>query len=61
MGYAPCKNCTERHVGCHAGCEKYALFCAENERLKELQRRDKMTAVSGKSPLAKPYRNRRSL
>lgn len=61
MGYAPCKDCTERHIGCHSECEKYARFCAENEKRKELQRRDKMAAVSGKSPLAKPYRNRRSL
>ena len=24
--YRPCKECTERHVGCHSECEKYAKF-----------------------------------
>ena len=23
---APCKNCPERYVGCHAECEKYLEF-----------------------------------
>ena len=22
----PCKNCPDRQVGCHAGCEKYKIF-----------------------------------
>lgn len=26
MGYAPCKDCTERQVGCHGDCPKYAAF-----------------------------------
>ena len=25
-GYAPCKDCQERAVGCHAKCEKYPCF-----------------------------------
>lgn len=27
----PCKGCERREIGCHAKCEKYALFVAENE------------------------------
>lgn len=23
---APCKDCTERFIGCHGTCEKYAAF-----------------------------------
>lgn len=25
---APCKDCAERHVGCHASCSRYAEFKA---------------------------------
>lgn len=25
----PCKNCADRTVGCHAGCERYREFRAE--------------------------------
>ena len=24
--YAPCKGCTERTLGCHSSCEKYAKY-----------------------------------
>lgn len=37
-----CKDCTERVVGCHATCERYQKFVAENERKRELMRQDKM-------------------
>lgn len=23
---APCKDCSERHIGCHSECEKYKSF-----------------------------------
>ena len=34
MLYAPCKGCTEREVGCHANCERYAEFrvAKDNEK-----------------------------
>lgn len=32
-----CKDCPNRHVGCHGECEKYKAYCAELE--KERQRR----------------------
>jgi hypothetical protein len=28
----PCKNCTDRQVGCHSKCEKHAEYQAERER-----------------------------
>ena len=30
----PCKNCEERHQGCHAGCERYAAWKAEYDARK---------------------------
>ena len=32
---APCKNCADRFVGCHATCEKYKQYTIENEILKQ--------------------------
>lgn len=29
---APCKDCKERHVGCHAECEMYKEYAEENRR-----------------------------
>lgn len=30
--YSACKNCTERHAGCHGKCEKYQEFRRERDR-----------------------------
>lgn len=37
---APCKDCPDRSQGCHARCEKYAAFHADNERRKAANRAD---------------------
>jgi hypothetical protein len=29
-----CRDCTERHIGCHSECEKYKAYCAERAELK---------------------------
>lgn len=44
LGYvnSPCKGCTDRCVGCHSKCEKYAEFKAELERLKSIARKDEI-------------------
>jgi len=34
MKTAPCKDCPDRTVGCHASCEKYIAFAAERERIR---------------------------
>lgn len=31
---APCRDCTERFVGCHATCEKYAAFKKNRDTLR---------------------------
>lgn len=38
----PCYDCQERYEGCHAKCEKYALYAKQNELKREaaLMRRD---------------------
>jgi len=33
---APCRNCSDRDIGCHGSCSKYKAFAAENKK-----RRDK--------------------
>ena len=32
---APCKNCSERHYGCHAECEMYIAFDKERKAERE--------------------------
>ena len=32
---APCKDCTERHIGCHAECDRYKVFAEDNRRKHE--------------------------
>ena len=26
--YTPCKDCTDREIGCHSSCDKYATYRA---------------------------------
>jgi len=35
---SPCKNCTERHMGCHAECEKYRKAREETDAAREKER-----------------------
>ena len=37
---SPCKNCSERHYGCHAECDRYASY--SESRRAELDRRIKV-------------------
>ena len=50
MGMSPCKDCEERHVGCHSKCEKYAEFRKEvnekREALREQQKLEEFSVVS---------------
>jgi hypothetical protein len=32
---APCKDCFDRHQGCHSKCEKYIAFRKERDELNE--------------------------
>ena len=42
---APCKDCRERHHGCHSECEKYLAFSKENE-----ERRKAKAAETASTP-----------
>lgn len=35
MKKSPCKDCPDRHVGCHAHCAKYAEFDQECEKIRK--------------------------
>ena len=35
MAIFSCKDCTERHVGCHSTCPKYLQEKAEHDKLRE--------------------------
>ncbi len=45
---APCKDCTERTVSCHATCEKYKEFQQWNEKRRE-------TIAANRTPLINEY------
>lgn len=38
MTNAPCKDCTDRIVGCHSTCEKYKLFRSDLDDLNHSKR-----------------------
>jgi hypothetical protein len=42
MSYT-CKGCEERHVGCHATCEKYLAAKAERDAMNESLRKENQT------------------
>jgi len=31
----PCKDCQNRHMGCHSECEAYNQFVKDNEKVKQ--------------------------
>lgn len=35
MNKSPCKDCNDRHVGCHGSCEEYLAFDRERKALNE--------------------------
>ena len=37
----PCHNCSDRHVGCHARCERYKTFTTEQQEIKRRQQADR--------------------
>ncbi len=30
---SPCKDCPDRHIGCHSQCEKYKVFAEDNKQV----------------------------
>lgn len=43
---APCKDCTERHVGCHSTCQDYKDFVKWNEEQKEIRKQEKPPTIT---------------
>lgn len=41
MSICPCKDCNVRHSGCHASCEDYKSWSAEQKKMKDLLRQEK--------------------
>ena len=46
-GNAPCKGCEFRKVGCHADCEDYLQFKAENDDRRETIHKNKQSEWAG--------------
>jgi hypothetical protein len=40
----PCKDCSDRQLGCHGQCERYQAFRAKKER--EAQKRAEMSVIT---------------
>ncbi len=38
---SPCKDCTERKLGCHSICEKYKSFVEKNREMAAKEKADK--------------------
>lgn len=41
-----CKGCTERHEGCHAGCQAYKDYLCEKEKAKAYNKSFKVVCPS---------------
>ena len=50
---APCKDCPDRHQGCHSECKKYKEYRKKQDKLNELKLEDTLKRCSG-------YRGRKS-
>lgn len=42
---SPCKNCSNRHVGCHANCEPFLHWKTEHDVIRERVRRTKEAEI----------------
>lgn len=34
----PCKDCKDRHIGCHAACERYQAYRVQQEEISRMRR-----------------------
>lgn len=41
MNIAPCKDCKDRHIGCHGKCEKYLEYKKELQKAKHREKINK--------------------
>ena len=45
MRHAPCKDCRNRHMGCHSVCDSYAEWVEYRKELKEKNNIENETSV----------------
>lgn len=45
MGACPCKGCTDREVGCHSKCDKYATWRQEQDCITKKKKLQKIYEV----------------
>lgn len=43
MTNRPCKECPDRHIGCHADCEDYLIFKSECDRIRQNEQAERKT------------------
>nr|DAH32760.1 MAG TPA: hypothetical protein [Caudoviricetes sp.] len=45
---APCKDCPERHMGCHSECEKYIAYHQFREEVLKRKEQDRVRCKSNR-------------
>jgi hypothetical protein len=47
----PCRECTNRTIGCHSDCDKYNQWCKEHQQMKDeiRRKRDELNCVNNYS------------
>lgn len=41
MRPSPCKDCTDRHAECHSRCERYSVWKAEYDKVRDVINKNK--------------------
>ena len=54
MRIAPCKDCTDRFVGCHANCSEYLEWAELARSIREAKRRDEHLRSAVNELLGRP-------
>ena len=55
---SPCKDCPDRHIGCHSDCDKYINYRKELEQLKEQQYKENLKPQFKKPIPGNFYKNK---
>ena len=43
--YAPCKDCPDRHIKCHASCERYVEYKKKNNEQREKDYKERLVTM----------------
>ena len=54
----PCKNCEERHVGCHGSCEKYKIADDFYKSIRAKKQREIVTELYRSDSVTKTMRRK---